>query len=87
MEIGYHKECIECCSKIIEQYENYNIEIDYNLYFNFLFLNYVSLFYYDINKAKQFVHHIMELISINSFIKNEYNKNKTFYDNQFKFAL
>lgn len=87
MNLGYHKECIDCCSKIIEQFENYNLEIEYNLYFDFLFLNYISLYYYDINQAKIFVKHIMTLIEKNPFIKNEYNKNRTFYDNQFKFAL
>jgi hypothetical protein len=87
MTNGYHKECIDCCNKVIDQYEKYNIEIEYNLYFDFLFFNYVSLFYYDMSKCKIFVKHIMELIEKNPFIKNEYNKNKIFYDNQFKFSL
>ena len=87
MTMGYHKECIDCCSKVIHQYENYNIEIEYNLYFDFLFYNYVSLFYYNKDKAREFVKHIMELIDQNPLIKNEYDKNSNFYDNQFKFAL
>jgi hypothetical protein len=87
MSMGYYKECIDCCSKVIYQYENYNIEISYDLYFDFLFYNYVSLFYYDNNKAKEFVKHILKLINTNPFIKKEYEKNKIFYDNQFKFAL
>lgn len=87
MSNGYHKECIECCSMVIQQYEKYNIEIEYNLYFDFLFFKYISLFYYNINEAKMFVKNIMELIEKNPFIKNEYNKNKIFYDEQFKFAL
>jgi hypothetical protein len=87
MSIGYHKECIDCCSKVIYQYENYNIEMSYHLYFDFLFYNYISLFYYDTNKAKAFVKHILDLIEKNPLIKNEYNKNKHFYDTQFNFAL
>lgn len=87
MSMGYHKECIDCCSKVISQYENYNIEISYDLYFDFLFYSYVSLFYYDNNKAKEFVKHILKLTNVNPFIKKEYEKNKLFYDNQFKFAL
>jgi hypothetical protein len=87
MSKGYHKECIDCCDKVIEQYEKYNIEIDYNLYFDFLFLKYISLFYYNVNEAKIFVKNIMELTEKIPLIKNEYNKNKIFYDQQFKFAL
>jgi hypothetical protein len=87
MTMGYHKECIDCCSKVICQYENYNIEIAYHLYFDFLFYSYISLFYYDNNKAKEFVKHLLNLINENPFIKKEYEKNKSFYDSQFKFAL
>ena len=43
ISIGYHKECIDCCSKVIYQYENYNIEISYHLYFDFLFYNYINI--------------------------------------------
>ena len=87
MSNEYYKECIDCCNKVIKQYENYIIEIDYNMYFDFLFMKYVSLFYYDKNNVKQFLQYILDLINQNPLIKNVYNKNKIFYDNQFKFAL
>jgi len=87
MTIGYHKECVDCCSKVIQEFESYHMEIHYPFYFDFLFMNYVSLFYHDINKAKTFVKHILKLIEENPFVKNEYIKNKDFYDSQFKFAL
>lgn len=87
MVMGYHKECVDCCNKVIHQYENYNIEIDYKLYFDFLFLKYVSLFYYENNKIKDYVKHILDLIDQNPLIKKQYENNKIFYDNQFSFAL
>lgn len=87
MTLGYYKECIDCCSKIIYQYENYNIEISYSLYFDCLFYNYVSLFYHDNKQAKEYVKCISKFIDINPFIKKEYEKNKSFYDSQFKFAI
>lgn len=87
MIMGYYKECIDCCQKVIYQYEHYNIEINYKLYFDFLFFNYVSLFYYNRDKAFEFVNYILKLIHENPFIKKEYDKNNVFYDNQFKFAL
>jgi tetratricopeptide (TPR) repeat protein len=87
MSMGFYKECIDCCSKVISQYEIFNTEINYNLYFNFLFYKYISLFYYDNNQAKQFVRHIMNLIQDNELIKLEYYKNKQFYDQQFQHSL
>lgn len=87
LSFGYHKECIECCNKIIEQYEKYIIEIDYNLYFDFLFMKYISLFYHNNDEAKEFVKYIMKLMKINPFIRNKYNENVNFYNEQFKFAL
>ncbi|MEI6882551.1 MAG: WlaTC/HtrL family glycosyltransferase [Bacteroidota bacterium] len=87
MTMGYHKECVDCCSKVIRQYEHYNIPMTYPLYFDFLFYNYVSLFYCDNHKAKEFVKHIMQLIDENPYVKVEYEKNKHFYDEQFKFSL
>lgn len=87
MNLGYHRECIDCCNKVIEQFEKYNIEIDYPVYFHFLFTKYISLFYYDIKKANAHVKHMLQLIEQNPYIKAEYNKNKEFYDHQFKFAL
>jgi hypothetical protein len=87
MNHGYYKECIDCCTKVIDQYKNYNIEIEYNLYFDFLFFNYISLFYCDKTKAKECFIYTMELIEKNPFINKEYHKNKGFYDNQYKYVL
>lgn len=87
MNRGYHKECIDCCDKIIKQYENYNIDMNYSLYFDFLFMRYVSMYYFDNNKAKPTVVNIHKLIEINPFIKDEYNKNKQFYDTQFNYSI
>ena len=82
----YYKECIDCCSKAIKQYENYNIEMNYELYFKFLFNLFISLYYYDINKAKELVIKIKNLSEINPYIHNIYNSNKSFYDEQFRYA-
>jgi tetratricopeptide (TPR) repeat protein len=78
----YYKECIECCEKIINQYENFEIEIDYNFYFNFLFNSYVAYFYVDKIKAREIIIKIKQLIKEQPSI-NVYFSNKEFYDNQF----
>jgi len=87
MTMSYHKECIECCDAVLTQYEKYNIEINYDFYFDFLFYKYVSLYYYNNRDARKFVLHIIQLIETNPYIKKVYNKNKEFYDSQFRFAL
>jgi hypothetical protein len=74
ISMGYYKECIDCCSKVIYQYENYNIQMSYDLYFGFLFNNYVSLFYYDNNKTKGLVKYILKIIDVNPFIKKSMKK-------------
>lgn len=87
MTMGYYKECIDCCSKVISQYEHYHIEMSYSLYFDFLFYHYVSTFYHEYSKAKECVNHILQLIKENPYIRCEYEKNQTFYDQQFKYAI
>ena len=81
----YYKECIECSSKAIEQYKNFKIEMNYDIYFKFLFNLFVSFYYYDKNKAKELIIKIKNLIEINPYINNIYNSNKTFYDEQFNY--
>jgi len=80
---GYYKECIDCCSKALKQYENYEIEIDYELYFKFLFNLFVSLYYFDKPKAKPLVVKIKTLIETNPYINKIYKSNQDFYEKQF----
>jgi tetratricopeptide (TPR) repeat protein len=87
LALKYHKECIDCCSKVIKRYENYEIEMNYGLYFKFLFNLYISLYYFDKNKSKELVIKIKNLIEINPYIRNEYSLQKDFYESQFKYAL
>lgn len=85
LNYGYTKECVECCEKVINQYDNFEIELNYDLYFKFLFNCYVSSFYLDKNKAKNMCNKIKNLININSQANSIYMSNKDFYDSQFKF--
>jgi tetratricopeptide (TPR) repeat protein len=83
----YYKECIDCCSKVIKRYENYEIEINYDIYFKFLFNLYIALYYVDKNESRELVIKIKKLIEINPCIKNIYNLQKEFFDSQFKYVL
>ena len=83
---GYYKECIDCCSKALKRYESFEIEIDYEIYFKFLFNLFVSLYYFDNRKAKDQDIKIKSLIETNPYVNKIYNLNKDFYDSQFKYS-
>jgi hypothetical protein len=88
MNLGYHREAQDCCDKVLSQFENFKIEADYHLYFKFLFIKYVTLFYFNRDDAKKLVKEkIFKLIETNPHFNREYNNGKEFYDLQFKFAM
>lgn len=78
----YYKECIDCCSKVIERYEKCEIEMDYELYFKFIFNLYIALYYFDNNKSKELVLKIKNLIGTNPHINKIYSLQKDFYEKQ-----
>lgn len=84
---GYYKECYDCCKKLLDQIENYKVNIDYDIYFLILFYYYISCYYYKNEEAKITALKIKNLISENKYLEDEYNKNKIFYDNQLKYSL
>jgi hypothetical protein len=83
---GYNRECFDCCEKIINQYENFTIELNYELYFKFLFNYYISAFYVDKNKAKNIYIKFKNLINNIPQINSIYLLNKDFYDKQFRYV-
>jgi hypothetical protein len=84
---GYHRECYECCKKLITSFENYDIEINHHIYFLTLFHSYISSYYIDKTLAKNTLDKILLLIDENPYIKIEYNINKEFYDSQFNYIM
>jgi hypothetical protein len=84
----YYKECYDCCKVILNEYETYNVKINYETYFSILFSYYISSYYHKgAYEAKQLIDYIIELISMNPYIKNEFDKNKEFYEMNFNLAL
>ena len=73
--MGYHRECIDCCNKVIQQFETYKIEMNPEMYFDFLLCKLRSLRGTD---ATEFVGHIRKMIQHTK----EYNQNKTFYEDR-----
>jgi len=71
----------------LNEIEQIRVPITYPIYFDILFQNYIATFYYRHDEAASMVKHIMNLVSANPLIKNEYDKNSGFYDSQFAFCL
>jgi hypothetical protein len=83
----YYKECIECCEKVISAYDNFVMEINYEMYFNIIFTMYVSYYYIDIKKAKQTANKLLELVEKNTYIKKEFDKNKKYHTEQLNYVM
>ena len=86
LHFGYYKECIDCCKKLLISYENFEVEINYQLYFNILFSYYISSYYENMNIAKEIAKKIRLLIETNQDIQNIYHQNSSYYDSQLKFC-
>ena len=87
--LNYHNECYECCEKVIKDIEimkNVN-NFDYCSYFKLLYYSYISSYYFDRSVSLNCYKKIMQLIDTNERIKNEYLKNKQFFDNNFAYIL
>jgi len=85
LNYGYHRECYDCCKKLLNEIENYRVEIDYSMYFSILFSFLVATYYYKHNESKELLQHIEKLIEINPYVKREFEKNKDFYSTQFSY--
>ena len=81
LNFRYYRECIDCCKKVLHEFDNYNIAIDYNIYFSILFNYYVALAYYNKEEAVNIANKIMNLVSINPYIRSVFNKNSNFIKN------
>jgi len=83
---GYHQEAVDCCNKVLREFDAWELELDWPLYFSFVFAKYISLYYVDIRLAKELVSNINHLINTVPQFREEYNKNADFYSSQFKYV-
>lgn len=87
LHYGYYKECVDCCKKVIQSYENFSTEISYDLYFHFMFTQYIAYYQIDKEHANFYANDFLKKIFTNPLLFNEYKKNKHFYDTQFSLVL
>jgi hypothetical protein len=84
----HFQECIDCCSHIVQQYANFSLDVDYNLFFRAYFALYLATYYHHgREKAAEVVKTIFSTMQSNPLFWAEYYRQKDFYDAQFKFAL
>jgi hypothetical protein len=86
LQHNYHRECVECCEKVLESFDNFIIEMNYEMYWYFLFNLYVASFYVDKSKATNTLTKMKKLIIEQPRIREYYLIRKDFYDNQFSFC-
>jgi len=83
---GNNKDCYEMCEKTLYYIEKLNFFCDLNIYVQILFSYYVSSFYHNRSRSGKIINHIYDLCSTDHKINYEFNKNKGFYESQFKYC-
>lgn len=86
LQFGYHRECYDCCKKVLYSIEKLNISCDANIYMSILFSYYVSSFYFIPEESIQIVNHIYDICKKNANVQLEFDKNKDFYLSQFNYC-
>ena len=86
LDYCYYKECYDCCKALLHSIENMGIQCSSYIYMGILFSYYVSCYYYNQSHSLQIIQHIYEVCNQNNDMKNEFNKNKDFYESQFKYC-
>jgi hypothetical protein len=85
LNFGYHKECYDCCKKVIYGIENLNINYEPDTYISILFSYYISSFYHKYDESLQIINHIYDVCNKNEILMQSFNKKKDFYESQFKY--
>jgi len=81
-----NKSCYDLCEKIINTVNSQKVNLPSNIYFLIWFTYYVSSFYVNSQNSVKIVENISNLCKTDVLFKNEYEKNKSFYDTQFAFV-
>jgi len=77
-------ECYKYSTKFIKLIEKYKIK-NYKIYFTVMFMQYVSSYYIDKKICKEILANIYIICKYNENFRKEYESNKIFYDEQFKY--
>jgi hypothetical protein len=84
LNFRYYREGYECCDKLINEIDN--VKIDDALKFQIYFKYYIFCYYYKRAKAVSVVNKINDLLQTSEGFRKEFEKNPSFYLDQFKFC-
>jgi hypothetical protein len=87
LHFGYYKEALECSGKLVKGVEENLKAVDPELYFFLLFSQYLATFYTDRVNARKVVEKINDVCNNTPAVMAQFNKNRAFYEDQFKFVL
>ena len=79
---GYYQEGFDCCKKILNEFDNFSVWVDYSCYFSFLFKYYLFSLYLNNTKTEFIRKRIFDLIEKHPCIKTEYEKSEQYYFSQ-----
>jgi hypothetical protein len=78
----YFKEGYECCFKLVREIENYNSQVNYELYLSILYNYYICTYHYrNSEEANKILNHIELVVSKHPQIKSAYDKLIQFNNN------
>jgi hypothetical protein len=80
---GYYKEAYDCSIKLLTEIESFKIDVGYFIYMKILVDYFISVKYYLPDLTKDVSNHILKVCNDNPYMKNEYNKEKDYYDHLF----
>lgn len=85
--LQHHREAYDCSKKLVESISINDLPILYSQYMELLLKYYISAFYYKPEIGKIVAQFILDSIISNPFLRNEYNQNIDFYQQQFRFSI
>ena len=83
----YHREAYDCSKALIDQFSSHQIDMNYKMYLETLFMHYVSSYYCKREASRDIVDNILDLCERNPLMKKEFKKVEDFYMSQFGFVL
>jgi hypothetical protein len=85
--MGYHRECYDCCAKVIAAQESFTVKEDYYVWVEAYFYYYISAFYYRRSEAREIVERIRLLCKENPYFGEEFAKRREYYESQFVYVM
>jgi hypothetical protein len=76
-QLGYWKECVDVCDTLIQQYDTFALEINYDLYVRLYSVLYLSLKHIDPSRAIIITHTIRQHYHTNPLFTQQFHNLKS----------